>query len=98
MLGTLICANGLEHVQATDLRELEIKQRNGWQVTDVPFRVFAAPEQIIEGLQSVAYANQWVGDLCAVECHSCQFGIVVVVLHKQDRLLLDHHRLSPSVK
>src|SRR5229473_19843 len=98
MLGTFICANCFENLQATDLGEIEIEQCNCRQVTDIPVRVFAAPEQIIEGLDPIARANQWIGDLCAVECQRCQFGIVVVVLHKEDRLLLDHHGVSPKVK
>src|SRR6266849_396885 len=82
MLGTFICATCFENLQ----------------VADIPFRVFAAPEQIIESLDPVARANQGIGDLCAVKCHRCQFSIVVVVLHEEDRPLLDHHGVSPSVK
>ena len=57
MLGTFICANCLENLQATDLGEIEIEEDHRWQLTHILFRVLAAPEISLNAARTVDLAN-----------------------------------------
>ena len=56
-------ANCLENFQTTNSRKLEIQQRHRGQVAHIARSMFAAREQIIQGLHAIVSDNNFVSKI-----------------------------------
>ena len=80
MPGAFIGTNSFENLQATDLREIQIKQNDSWGFIYFSFEIGAPREQMVERLNTVTGAMDRIGNLRPSKCHVRQLCIVVVVL------------------
>src|SRR5712691_10853025 len=84
LLRALVRFHGAQHIDAVDLRQLQIEKDDARTTQWIPARVLAAPEDEIERLGVVAYSRDAVGQIPLLQCSHRELEVVRVVFDEKD--------------
>ena len=93
-MGPRIVTQPLQHLKAADTRQADVEQDNGGKVDSFTTGKLPLPEQVIEGLLSVAYHIHLIGQIDLAQRTQDQFFILRIVFHQQYGFV-DIHWFSP---
>ncbi len=79
-----------EHIEAVDLRHLEIQQQDRW-IAFGPIRILVPAIQIVERLRAVAHDDHFVRQVDFAECRERQLDVVRIVFREYDPFQFSHH-------